>query len=632
LEYVRLLGQGGFADVFLYQQAFPSRRVAVKVLIPQFLDAEAIDRLYAEANAMAELSAHPNIVTIHTTGISEDGRPYLVMEYCPGPSLSPTRPGRAMPVAEALSIGVEIAGAVETAHRLGVLHRDIKPSNILVTSYGHHALTDFGIATTTAAGGGSSAESGGVSVPYAPPEAFAPVAWSGPASDIWSLAATIYAMVAGRTPFEVPGQDNSANTLAERICRDPLPPLNQQGAADGLYRVLAAAMAKDPRDRYPTAAAFGQALRRLQQDLGFAPTQMVILDQSGPGADQPPSEYTQATALRPVTLPAYSTTPTPQPLTQPPLVQPRPPEAGGRAGLVVALAAGLALLLGGLSLVIWALAGGGSDKKASGTATASASEAAEVTEAYTDSVPATFMWGADCYGLSCTYSGVPVLTWDAGSDWPFKWRRVDTDGKKVTDWTNGQLTDAAAEGHYQFSLGVELDDTECVEIKQVDQDGNVVADAMDDALGNRMPSWFTVCALPWDIDWPYVEVDVETNGDGQLSLVNGLKADQVALWRVEYCQRPVDPEAEDPTSDFDLDFDVDASCAGDLMDMGVVQQMPVEFNVPRGDLTTGVPSTFGPDMTVHGNASVIRYIKVTGNLIEMQAVEVVNILTGYYVY
>src|SRR5699024_11007326 len=131
---IRHLGSGGFADVFLYQQDLPHREVAVKVLLESVVNSESRQRFVAEANAMARLSAHPSIVTIHFAGIAPDGRPCLVMEYCPRPNLGIRMRKERIDLAEVLRIGVRLASAVETAHRAGILHRDIKPANVLVTA------------------------------------------------------------------------------------------------------------------------------------------------------------------------------------------------------------------------------------------------------------------------------------------------------------------------------------------------------------------------------------------------------------------------------------------------------------------------------------------------------------------
>ena len=168
----RLIGSGGFADVYLYGQTLPRRNVAIKVLIPDATDAEVINQFDAEANLMAALSTHPAIVTIYQAGVAPDGRPYLVMEYCSRPNLAARYRAERLSVAEVLRIGVRIAGAVETAHRAGILHRDIKPANVLTTDFGHPVLSDFGISVSRTFRAGPSAATVGMSIPWTAPEMF----------------------------------------------------------------------------------------------------------------------------------------------------------------------------------------------------------------------------------------------------------------------------------------------------------------------------------------------------------------------------------------------------------------------------------------------------------------------------
>ena len=272
--YVEPLGTGGFADVFLYEQQMPKRRVAVKVLLADRISSGSAQEFTDEANVMAMLSTHPAIVTIHQAGVAGDGRPYLVMEYCPRPNLQLRARKETFSVAEALRVGIQVAGAVETAHRAGVLHRDIKPANILVTEYNRPALTDFGIASTT----GAISETAGMSIPWSPPESFGDPPQSGTASDVWALGATLFTLLTGRSPFERAGERNSSADLIERIERAPLPSLGRPDAPVSLQRVLERAMAKNPSDRYPSAVAFARALQKVQIELSHSVTPIDIVD------------------------------------------------------------------------------------------------------------------------------------------------------------------------------------------------------------------------------------------------------------------------------------------------------------------------------------------------------------------
>ncbi|QTV80625.1 serine/threonine protein kinase [Microbacterium sp. NIBRBAC000506063] len=269
------MGTGGFADVFLYEQEMPRRKVAVKVLLADRITTASAQEFADEANVMAMLSTHPAIVTIYQAGVAGDGRPYLVMEYCPRPNLQVRSRKEPFSVAEALRVGVQVAGAVETAHRGGILHRDIKPANILVTEYNRPALTDFGIASTT----GAVSEAAGMSIPWSPPESFADPPTSGTRSDVYALGATVYTLLSGRSPFERPGERNTSADLIERIERAPIPQLGRADSPPSLQAVLERAMAKNPDDRYPSAVAFARALQKVQIELAHSVTPIDIVDE-----------------------------------------------------------------------------------------------------------------------------------------------------------------------------------------------------------------------------------------------------------------------------------------------------------------------------------------------------------------
>ena len=274
-SHLQHLGSGGFADVFLYEEKLLGRKVAVKVLLSGKLGADAIKHFTNEANLMAQLSNHPSIVSVYQAAVAEDGRPYIVMEYCSRPNLQARYRAKRFSEAETLRIGVQIAGAVETAHRAGILHRDIKPANILVTDYDRPALTDFGIAATT-----SAQTQGGMSVPWAPPESFLAQGRPDPRSDVYSLAATLYTLLAGRTPFERPGVSSSSIDLMDRIQKGELPPIARHDVSASLGRVLATAMALKPENRYGSAMEFARALQRVQIELGLSATGVDVVEDS----------------------------------------------------------------------------------------------------------------------------------------------------------------------------------------------------------------------------------------------------------------------------------------------------------------------------------------------------------------
>lgn len=278
--YESLLGSGGFADVFLYRQHRPQRRVAIKVLLSTVLDESVAQQFEGEANVMASLSTHPSIVAVYAAEVSEDHRPYIVMEYCSRPNYGQRFRRERITVAEALRVGVQIAGAVETAHRAGILHRDIKPANILVTDYNRPALTDFGISIAT--GQGQDLEdTQGLSIPWSPPEFFADPPRADVRSDVFSLAATVHSLLGSATPFERRGGSNTASDLIHRIATEPLRPLDRPDVPEELNRVLAIAMAKAPDGRYATALDLGRALQQVELGLSLPVTQMDVLDERG---------------------------------------------------------------------------------------------------------------------------------------------------------------------------------------------------------------------------------------------------------------------------------------------------------------------------------------------------------------
>ena len=336
---MRVLGLGGFSDVFLYEQQLPRRQVAVKVLSGQLTDAVRT-AFVREANLMAALSTHPYIVTIYQAGIAGDGRPYLVMEYCSRPSLAERYKRQPLSVADTLRTGIRVAGAVATLHGAGILHRDIKPANVLTNDYGWPALTDFGIATAFEHGGlgtgapgasfaaaaGGEATGGdtgtiGLSVPWSPPEMFVDEPDPDVRSDVFSLAATLYTVLAGRTPFEVRGGPNGQLDLIGRIERGAVTPMTRDDLPVSLQAALARGMAPRREDRWPTALEFARALQRTELELGYAPTGIEVPTGDGqprPIREDDEGEDSDATRARAMPTVVAQPAPAPAPPAQPP--------------------------------------------------------------------------------------------------------------------------------------------------------------------------------------------------------------------------------------------------------------------------------------------------------------------------
>jgi hypothetical protein len=173
-------------------------------------------------------------------------------------------------VSQVLSVGVRIGSALETAHREGVLHRDVKPSNILLTAYGNPVLSDFGIAATL--GEADPDEPVGMSIPWSAPEVLADESRGTIQSEVYSLAATVYSLLAGRSPFEVPGGGNGAAELMARIEKGGPRPTGRPDVPPTLERVLAAALSRRPRDRPSTVIELVRGFQQVEAELGLPQT------------------------------------------------------------------------------------------------------------------------------------------------------------------------------------------------------------------------------------------------------------------------------------------------------------------------------------------------------------------------
>jgi len=302
LVYRGFLGSGGFADVYLYESTSPKRNVAVKVLHEKAVGRTAVAQFVAEANTMAALE-HPYIVRVYSSGVTIDGRPYIEMAHYSEPTLAQAVKKGPLPVPEVLRIGVQLASAIEAAHSVGVLHRDIKPANVLMDKFGDPALTDFGIASAFHEADDAEAS---VSVPWAPPEAMFSTAPLDQRCDIYSLAATLWNLLTGHSPFEVPGGDNKPKTMMLRVRDLPVPMTGRGDVPQSLELLLRQAMSKEPRLRPATAESFARSLNGIEEELHLRPTPFKVARTS----TFIPTQYDEGTGTRmrslPTILPASS--------------------------------------------------------------------------------------------------------------------------------------------------------------------------------------------------------------------------------------------------------------------------------------------------------------------------------------
>lgn len=315
--FVRPLGSGGFADVFLYEQDMPRRVVAVKVLAADAINPEVRRLFNAEADRMAQLSAHPSILTIYQASISSDGRPYLATEFCPE-SFGDRYKQAPIALPVVLDTGIRMAAALETAHRAGVLHRDIKPSNILVTQLGQPVLSDFGIATSLAAAEESD-EVIAMSIPWSSPEVVAESTTGSIASEVWSLGATLYTLLAGRSPFASSEREkNTRELMRARVIRARYTPLRRADVPGQVEQLLARTMAKDPAQRPQSMLALAEELRWIQQQLGLPQTSIDVAMQAW-AASAAPAAFAASGAPPASAQSAPPAPPAPSPPTAPDL-------------------------------------------------------------------------------------------------------------------------------------------------------------------------------------------------------------------------------------------------------------------------------------------------------------------------
>lgn len=261
-QYVGHIGSGGYSEVFEYRDDL-GRQVAVKVLTEDASD--------AEARAMASVSVHSAIVDVFKTDLTAGGLRYLVMPYFGGPTYADLLRDGALDVAEVLSVGVQMAGALEFAHQNGLLHRDVKPANILTNDLGRPGLSDFGIAARH----DDHAHQKAVSLPWAPPEVLED-RMPDARSDVYALAATLFTLLEGHAPFVQPGGDNSDRAVTARTVSAEPPTVQRSDVPRSLNSLLRRALAKEPAERPTSAEEFGRALQAVESELGLSQTGLEV--------------------------------------------------------------------------------------------------------------------------------------------------------------------------------------------------------------------------------------------------------------------------------------------------------------------------------------------------------------------
>ena len=268
-QVLEVVGRGGFATVYRAHEPAFNRDVAIKVIDVAEVSDEARLRFERECRAVGSLSEHPGIVTVYGAGGAADGRPFIVMAYLPLGSLGARiKAGRTLRPAEAVAVGIDLLDAVGAAHEIGIVHRDIKPDNVLVSRYGRPELGDFGISSmpgTYETRSGFTAHTLGFAAPEVVDGQRAT-----PASDLYSLGATLATLITGTSIFGRPGEDSVVAYL-NRVMNQPPPSLVPAGASPELDAVVQRALAKSPADRFASAADFADALRGVPEHTGQPP-------------------------------------------------------------------------------------------------------------------------------------------------------------------------------------------------------------------------------------------------------------------------------------------------------------------------------------------------------------------------
>ncbi|MET8872508.1 protein kinase [Nocardia sp. NPDC004604] len=290
------IGRGGFGVVYRCVQYALNRVVAVKVLSEE-IDAESRERFLREEQAMGRVSGHPNIVDILQVDVTPTGQPFIVMPYCTRGSLEQLiREQGPLTWADSLRAGVKLAGAIESAHRAGILHRDVKPANVLLSAYGEPQLTDFGIARIP---GGFRTSSRLIT---GSPAFTAPEVLKGAEptvrSDVYGLGSTLFALLTGHAAFE---RQSGEKVIAQflRITTQPVPDLHGHDIPDDVADAIQYAMNTDASERPASAFEFGEQLRAVQSAHGQMPDEMALLDTTVVLGEPDHADVAESTSTRP---------------------------------------------------------------------------------------------------------------------------------------------------------------------------------------------------------------------------------------------------------------------------------------------------------------------------------------------
>ncbi|MEO8889572.1 MAG: serine/threonine-protein kinase [Jatrophihabitantaceae bacterium] len=275
---VLALHTGLNSGVFQATEEMTGRPVALKVLSVDGVTPRALDAFGRESAVLAALSAHPNIVTLFRSFALPDRRPVLVLELCPGSIEERLRGTMPFTPKESVSTAIKIAGALETAHRGGVLHRDVRPANILVTDFGEPALSDFGVARLRSSISAPAELFDFPSVHVAPELLMGQEASE--ATDVYGLASTLYEMLAGQPALAAYVGESPAATIL-RILRDPARGIFGDDVPLELSDLVLWGLQKEPAARPPSVMWFAEELGRIEHGNSWLRTRNLVRDPDG---------------------------------------------------------------------------------------------------------------------------------------------------------------------------------------------------------------------------------------------------------------------------------------------------------------------------------------------------------------
>ena len=275
-QIVNLIGEGGMGEVYLATDTILGRRVALKVL-PAFVskDPDRLRRFTQEARAASRLS-HPNVCVVHEIGETDDGRPFIAMEYVEGMTLRERLRTQTMKLGDVLDVAIQIAEGLTAAHEAGIIHRDIKPENIVIRPEGYVKILDFGLAKLTERHKGAMhATMSTLILDSTPGTVIGTAAYMSPEqargiavderTDIWGLGVVLYEMASGSPPFI----GETATDVVVAIVEKDQPPISRhvEGTPPELERIVKKALRKDRNERYQIVKEMAIDLKSLRREL-----------------------------------------------------------------------------------------------------------------------------------------------------------------------------------------------------------------------------------------------------------------------------------------------------------------------------------------------------------------------------